>query len=78
MLKVLYISIYSVSNSLFVGSECVLLEVHPNSKREQVVTDAFEFKFIISGECTYIIGEEEVLLKQGDSIFLTEEFRMSL
>ncbi|KUG11108.1 DNA-binding protein [Elizabethkingia sp. HvH-WGS333] len=53
----------------FVGFECVLLEVHPNSKREHVVTDAFEFKFIISGECTYIIGEEEVLLKQGDSIF---------
>lgn len=43
-----------------------------------MVTDAFEFKFIILGECTYIIGEEEVLLKQGDSIFLTEEFRMSL
>ncbi|WP_407482062.1 helix-turn-helix domain-containing protein [Elizabethkingia meningoseptica] len=53
----------------FVGFECVLLEVQPGSKREKVITDAFEFKFIISGECTYVIGEEEVLLKSGDSIF---------
>ncbi|EIJ39052.1 mannose-6-phosphate isomerase [Galbibacter orientalis DSM 19592] len=51
------------------GFETVLLEVKPNSKREKVTTDAFEFKYILSGECYYIIGEEEVLLKEGDSIF---------
>ena len=49
--------------------ETVLLEVKPNSKREKVCTDAFEFKYILSGECWYIIDNEEVLLKEGDSIF---------
>ena len=50
------------------GFETVLLEVKPNSKREKVETDAFEFKYMISGECTYIIGEDEVLVQSGDSI----------
>lgn len=51
------------------GFETVLLEVAPNSKREKVTTDAYEFKYILSGECYYNIGDEEVLLKEGDSIF---------
>ncbi len=51
------------------GFETVLLEIQPNSKREKVSTDAYEFKYVLSGECSYIIGEEEVLLKEGDSIF---------
>ncbi|MEX0362552.1 MAG: helix-turn-helix domain-containing protein [Allomuricauda sp.] len=52
-----------------VGFESVLLEVEPNSKRDKVVTDAFEFKYVLTGECYYEIGEQEVLLKEGDSIF---------
>ncbi|KPM32176.1 Transcriptional regulator, MerR family [Croceitalea dokdonensis DOKDO 023] len=52
-----------------IGFETVLLEVRPGSKRDKVTTDAFEFKYILSGECYYVIGEEEVLLKEGDSIF---------
>jgi len=52
------------------GFETVLLEVHPNSKREKVTTDAYEFKYVLSGECYYAIGDEQVLLKEGDSIFL--------
>lgn len=51
------------------GFETVLLEIKPNSKREKVSTDAYEFKYMLSGECHYVIGEEEVLLKEGDSIF---------
>jgi len=51
------------------GLETILLEVKPNSKREKVCTDAFEFKYMLTGECSYIIDEEEVLLKEGDSIF---------
>ena len=54
-------------NSL--GFETVLLEVSPGSEREKVSTDAYEFKYILSGVCTYRIGDEEVLLKEGDSIF---------
>ena len=54
-------------NSL--GFEAVLLEVRPNSKREKVVTGAYEFKYMLSGECAYIIDETEVVLKEGDAIF---------
>jgi transcriptional regulator with XRE-family HTH domain len=52
-----------------IGFEVVLLEVKPNSQREKVETDAFEFKYMLSGECSYVIGDDEVLLKEGDSIF---------
>lgn len=52
------------------GFESVLLEVAPpGSKRDKVTTDAYEFKYMLSGECYYEIGEEEVLLKEGDAIF---------
>lgn len=51
------------------GFETVLLEIQPDSSRESVTTDAYEFKYILTGECWYIIGDEEVLLKEGDSIF---------
>lgn len=54
-------------NSL--GFEAVLLEVIPQSKRNKVTTDAYEFKFVLSGECVYDIDGEEVFLKEGDSIF---------
>src|SRR5690606_40161850 len=37
--------------------------------RSKVVTDAYEYKYMLSGECTYIIGDEEVLLYEGDAIF---------
>ena len=52
-----------------IGFEAVLLEVKPDSKREKVETDAFEYKYMLSGECVYIIGDDEVLIKEGDSIF---------
>jgi transcriptional regulator with XRE-family HTH domain len=52
-----------------IGFEVVLLEVKPNSQREKVETDAFEFKYMLSGECSYVIGDDEILLKEGDSIF---------
>ena len=51
------------------GFESVLLEVAPGSKRDKVTTDAYEFKYMLSGECYYEIGDDEVLLKEGDSIF---------
>ncbi|PCE66671.1 helix-turn-helix domain-containing protein [Sediminicola luteus] len=51
------------------GFETVLLTVSPDSKRDQVITDAFEFKYVLSGECVYQIDQEEVLVCEGDSIF---------
>lgn len=54
-------------NSL--GFEAVLLEVMPNSKRDKVITDAYEYKYILTGEISYIIEEEEIKLSAGDSLF---------
>lgn len=47
----------------------VLLEVHPNSHREEVSTDAFEYKYILSGEVDYLINGEIYTLRKGDSLF---------
>ena len=52
-----------------VGFEAVMLTVSPNSKREKVVTDAWEFKYVLSGKCVYIIDNEEIEVQQGDAIY---------
>lgn len=52
-----------------VGFEAVLLTLEPKSERKKVITDAWEFKYIIAGECVYNIDNEEVVLKEGDSIY---------
>lgn len=63
-----YYQIFSKSLNT-VGFEAVILNLAPNSKREKVITDAWEFKYIISGECIYDIDNEEVVVKEGDSIY---------
>ncbi|SEE49551.1 Transcriptional regulator, contains XRE-family HTH domain [Tenacibaculum sp. MAR_2010_89] len=52
-----------------VGFEAVMLTVSPNSKREKVITDAWEFKYIIKGTCTYLIDTTEVIVSEGDSLY---------
>ncbi|WNW02876.1 XRE family transcriptional regulator [Tenacibaculum sp. HL-MS23] len=52
-----------------IGFEAVILNISPNSKREKVVTDAWEFKYIISGSCTYYIGEDKIIVNKGDSLY---------
>ncbi|MEO1010448.1 MAG: XRE family transcriptional regulator [Bacteroidota bacterium] len=52
-----------------VGFDAVLLTIAPGSQREKVITDAYEFKYVLSGECHYTIGQDEIPLKEGDSIF---------
>ncbi|MBI6118019.1 helix-turn-helix domain-containing protein [Salegentibacter maritimus] len=52
-----------------IGFEAVLLEISPNSKRDKVITEAFEFKYMVSGSCNYIIGEDEVTVNEGDALF---------
>lgn len=47
----------------------VLLELMPNSHREEVHTEAFEFKYILSGEVDYLINGDVYKLKAGDSLF---------
>ncbi|MFZ0597726.1 MAG: cupin domain-containing protein, partial [Flavobacterium sp.] len=51
-----------------IGFEAVILEVEPDSKREKVITDAWEFKYIIKGSVTYIIDDVEVVVNEGDSL----------
>lgn len=52
-----------------IAFEAVLLEIQPGSERGKVETDAYEFKYILSGSSVYNIGDEEVTLNEGDSIF---------
>lgn len=52
-----------------VGFEAVILTVSPGSYREKVITDAWEFKYILSGNCWYVIGDEDVYVSKGDSIY---------
>ncbi|HEY9220936.1 MAG TPA: XRE family transcriptional regulator [Lutibacter sp.] len=52
-----------------IGFEAVLLEVMPNSKRDKITTDAYEFKYILNGKISYIIADEEIKLAEGDSLF---------
>lgn len=63
-----YELIYS-SQQKSIGFEIVLLTLQPNCKRDTVETDALEFKYMLSGECEYIIDGEVIPLKAGESIF---------
>lgn len=47
----------------------VILEVGPGSIREKVTTDAFEYKFMLSGHLDYEIGDDILHLAPGDSLF---------
>ena len=49
--------------------DIVLLRLQKNSRRAMVRTDAFEFKYVISGNVEYTIGENKHLLGPGDSIY---------
>jgi len=47
----------------------VLLELKKESFREEVTTDAFEFKYILQGSVEYSINGSTYLLEEGDSLF---------
>lgn len=48
--------------------DIVILELEPNAHRPMVETEAFEYKYIISGEVAYIFNDEKVNLSAGDSL----------
>lgn len=52
-----------------IGFEIVLLTLEPNCERDMVETDAFEFKYMLSGKCEYVIDGEIIPLKTGESLF---------
>lgn len=46
-----------------------ILEIEPGSIREKVTTDAFEYKYMLSGKVDYEIGDDVIQLEAGDSLF---------
>ncbi len=48
--------------------DIVLLELEPNAKRPMVETQAFEYKYILSGEVEYQFEDEQIRLGAGDSM----------
>lgn len=50
-------------------TDFVLLELEKNAYREEVETDAYEFKYIIKGSVEYRINGDTYQLEEGDSLF---------
>lgn len=48
--------------------DIVLLELEPGANRPMVQTEAFEYKYIISGRVEYQFSDEKVDLDEGDSL----------
>ena len=48
--------------------DIVILNLEPNSTRPLVETDAFEYKYIITGQIEYQINGEKINLGPGDSL----------
>ncbi|HEY8930808.1 MAG TPA: XRE family transcriptional regulator [Mucilaginibacter sp.] len=45
-----------------------ILELDPDAARPLVETDAFEYKYILSGEIEYQFNDDKYVLNQGDSM----------
>lgn len=58
-----------VKNMAAATVDIVLLRLEPGSKRNKVETEAFEYKYIISGKVAYQINGHEYILEAGDSLF---------
>ncbi len=55
----------SIKNSTV---DIVILELEPDAHRPQVETEAYEYKYILSGSIEYQFGEKVYTLSQGDSM----------
>jgi transcriptional regulator with XRE-family HTH domain len=49
--------------------EVVLLTISPGATGRPTITDGYEFKYLISGNCEYHINEQIVAMEEGDSIY---------
>jgi transcriptional regulator with XRE-family HTH domain len=49
--------------------DVVLLRLEKDAKRPMVRTNAFEFKYVLSGAVEYTVGKNKYILNQGDSMF---------
>ncbi|MDB5147248.1 MAG: DNA-binding transcriptional regulator, XRE-family domain [Mucilaginibacter sp.] len=48
--------------------DIVILELEPNATRPLVETEAFEYKYILSGQIAYQFSDDIIMLDQGDSM----------
>ncbi|WP_183574631.1 helix-turn-helix domain-containing protein [Mucilaginibacter sp. X5P1] len=48
--------------------DIVLLELEPDATRPMVVTEAFEYKYILSGKVDYVFEDQQYSLSEGDSM----------
>ncbi|MFB0493956.1 transcriptional regulator with XRE-family HTH domain [Mucilaginibacter sp. SG538B] len=48
--------------------DIVILELEPDASRPLVETEAFEYKYILSGQVAYRFNDDTVTLNQGDSM----------
>jgi transcriptional regulator with XRE-family HTH domain len=49
--------------------DVVLLRLDKNARRPMVRTNAYEFKYVLSGSVEYTVGKNKYILNQGDSMF---------
>ncbi len=49
--------------------DIVLLELLPDAQRPMVETEAYEYKYIISGQVEYLFSDQTIRLEEGDSFF---------
>jgi transcriptional regulator with XRE-family HTH domain len=47
----------------------VILELDKDAVRDEVSTEAYEYKYILKGACEYLINGEQYELHEGDSLF---------
>ncbi|GGB12941.1 MULTISPECIES: helix-turn-helix domain-containing protein [Mucilaginibacter] len=48
--------------------DIVILELEPDASRPLVETEAFEYKYILSGQIAYQFDDDTITLNQGDSM----------
>jgi transcriptional regulator with XRE-family HTH domain len=66
----LYHAIFS--HTLFnpgVVVDVVMLDLMPNCQRKMVTTDGFELKYVVRGQVTYQLGDDIVVINEGDTLF---------
>ena len=49
--------------------DVVLLRLEKDARRPMVRTNAFEFKYVLSGSVEYTVGKNKYILNEGDSMF---------
>ncbi len=49
--------------------DVVHLRIEPYAKAEPTTTDGYEYKYVIKGKANYRVGNETILIQEGDSLF---------